>query len=59
MLDLIVEGGEAMEEKPSCFKCGASVASFTFIDYPLSDRLLTIIYCGKCGAVQGIIGKER
>jgi len=45
--------------KPSCFKCDASVTSFTFIDYPLGDKLLTIVYCGKCGAVQGIVTKEK
>jgi len=46
-------------DKPACFKCNAEVTSFTFIDYPLSDKLLTIIFCKKCGAVQGIVAKEN
>ncbi len=45
--------------QPICFKCEANVASFTFIDYPLTDRLLTIIFCRKCGTVQGIVVKEK
>jgi len=48
-----------MASKPSCFKCEAAVSSFTFIDYPLSDKLLVIVFCRKCGAVQGIVGKEK
>jgi len=51
--------GEKIVNKPTCFKCDAGVASFTFIDYPLSDKLLTIVFCGKCGAVQGIVAKEK
>lgn len=47
-----------MAEKPSCFKCGASISSFTFIDYPLGETL-TIVFCGKCGAVQGMVKKEK
>ena len=52
-------GDEKVLNKPICFKCGAGVTSFTFIDYPLSDKLLIIIFCGKCGAVQGIVAKEK
>jgi len=48
-----------MTDKPRCFKCDADVASFTFIDYPLGGKLLTIVYCGKCGAVQGVVAKEK
>jgi len=51
-------GGEEMKNKPSCFKCNASVTSFTFIDYPLSAKLLTVVFCAKCGAVQGIVTKK-
>lgn len=48
-----------LAEKPSGFKYDASAASFMFMDYPLSDKLLTIIYCKKCGTVQGIAARER
>jgi hypothetical protein len=48
-----------MKDKPCCFKCDADVTSFTFIDYPVSDKLLTIVFCKKCGAVQGIVEKEK
>jgi len=48
-----------MKNKPSCFKCDADIPSFTFIDYPLSDKLLTIVFCKECGAVQGIVTKEK
>jgi hypothetical protein len=48
-----------MVEKPSCFKCDSAMTSFTFIDYPLGDKLLMLIFCSKCGAVQGIVGKEK
>jgi len=48
-----------MDQKPSCFKCGADLPSFTFIDYPVSDKLVTMVFCRKCGAVQGIVAKER
>lgn len=50
---------KTVRHKPVCFKCGADVASFTFIEYPLSDRLLTIVFCKECGAVQGIVAKEK
>ena len=45
------------KDKPSCFKCDAPISSFTFIDYPLSDKLLTVVFCRDCGAVQGIVDK--
>ncbi|MBS7615296.1 hypothetical protein KEJ18_06175 [Candidatus Bathyarchaeota archaeon] len=48
-----------MKNKPSCFKCEADVTSFSFIDYPVSDKLLTIVFCKECGAVQGIVTKEK
>ncbi|MGB9717086.1 MAG: hypothetical protein ACPL4E_01420 [Thermoproteota archaeon] len=48
-----------VKNKPVCFKCGADIASFTFIEYPLSDKLLTIVFCKQCGAVQGIVSKEK
>ena len=47
-----------MVEKPRCFKCETDVSSFTFIDYPLADKLLMIVFCSKCGAVQGIAAKD-
>jgi len=50
---------KAVRYKPVCFKCGADIASFTFIEYPLSDRLLTIVFCKECGAVQGIVAREK
>lgn len=51
--------GEKVASKPICFRCDASVVSFSFVDYPLGDKLLTIVFCGKCGAVQGIVAKEK
>ena len=45
-------------EGPKCFKCEASLDSFTYIDYPFGGKLMSIIFCGKCGAVQGIVSKE-
>jgi ribosomal protein L40E len=50
---------KVFKNKPICFKCGADITSFTFIEYPLSDKLLTIVFCKECGAVQGIVAKER
>ncbi|MBN1357160.1 hypothetical protein JW988_00160 [Candidatus Bathyarchaeota archaeon] len=43
---------------PKCSKCGASLESFTYIDYPFGGKLTSIVFCGKCGAVQGIVAKE-
>ncbi|MBO3831957.1 MAG: hypothetical protein FGF51_01025 [Candidatus Brockarchaeota archaeon] len=51
--------GKTVKNRPVCFKCGAEMASFTFIEYPLSDKLLTIVFCKECGAVQGIVAKEK
>ncbi|MEM2129336.1 MAG: hypothetical protein QXI71_05930 [Candidatus Bathyarchaeia archaeon] len=48
-----------MKYKPNCFKCEADITSFSFIDYPVSDKLLTIVFCKECGAVQGIVTKEK
>jgi len=45
-------------ESPKCFKCEAPIDSFTYIDYPFGGKLTTIIFCRKCGAVQGIAAKE-
>ena len=42
---------------PKCFKCGASVDSFTYIDYAFGGKLSSIVFCEKCGAVQGIVAK--
>jgi len=43
--------------KPTCFKCESSAASFTYIEFPLGDKLLMVIFCSKCGAVQGVVPK--
>ena len=48
-----------MKNRPVCFKCGADVSSFTYIDYPLGPTLLIIIFCKECGAVQGVAQKEK
>lgn len=46
------------KNRPSCFKCDADLSSFTFIDYPLSDKLLMVVFCSKCGAVQGMVASK-
>ena len=46
------------KSRPSCFKCDADLSSFTFIEYPLSDKLLMVVFCSKCGAVQGIVASK-
>ena len=46
------------KSRPSCFKCDADLSSFTFIEYPLSDKLLTVVFCSKCGAVQGMVASK-
>jgi hypothetical protein len=43
---------------PKCFKCEASLGYFTYIDYPFGGKLTWIVFCRKCGAVQGIVAKE-
>ncbi|MCS7119675.1 MAG: hypothetical protein RMJ07_00775 [Nitrososphaerota archaeon] len=48
-----------MKNRPACFKCGAYVTSFTYMDYPLGPSLLMMVFCKECGAVQGMVLKEK
>jgi len=45
-------------EGPKCFKYEASLDYFTYIHYPFGGKLTSIVFCRKCGAVQGIVAKE-
>jgi hypothetical protein len=46
-----------MEIKPICSKCEAKYSSFLTTTLSTVEGNVILIYCGKCGAVQGVVRK--
>jgi len=44
--------------EPKCFKCGAGVTSFQVWNYNIGGKTLILLFCNKCGAVQGTIEEK-
>jgi hypothetical protein len=48
-------------QKPRCSnpKCEAEYSKFLVQDYSIGGESLVLLYCSECGAVQGVVHKDR
>jgi uncharacterized Zn finger protein len=44
---------------PRCSKCDAEVSEFLVWKLPSAEGNLVLVYCGRCGAVQGVVRAQE